>query len=160
MPEKDSLSKLLEDYQFLPKSSASEQFTALLNVSKQSNFADQLFEKNIHQLNNSIFDDKEQQRERVKKEPIDPKYTLTNKNFSKLIDKVDELESKNRMLFGRLADLEDSQMRMQEKFTKLNSDTKELKSKPSQKEYGIVWRSFAYGAIVIVCLLFAIHRLL
>src|SRR5579864_6869826 len=98
MPEKDFLSKLLSENSASPKLSSSEQIAALLNVPKPPSLADQLAGLKNPQPSNPVFNDKEQRKEQVREEPKNPKYTLTNKNFSRLIDKADEHDSKIDML--------------------------------------------------------------
>lgn len=159
MPEKDFLSKLLSKNSAPHKLSSSEQITALLNVPKPPSLADQLAGLKNPQPSNPVFNDKEQRKEQVREEPKNPKYTLTNKNFSRLIDKADEHDSKIDMLFFKLADMEDSKKSMQAEIVKINESLKESKNTPAQKAQGIDWKSFAYGAIVLACLWFAIHRL-
>ncbi len=159
MPEKDFLSNLLSENSAPPKLSSSEHFAALLNVPKQPNLADQLVRLENPQPSKPIFDDKEQRNEQIKEEPKNPKYTVTNKNFSRLIDMVEEHESKIEMLYLKLADSEDSEISMQAAIAKINESLKEAKNIPAQKAQGIDWKSFAYGAIVLACLCFAIHRL-
>lgn len=159
MPEKDFLSKLLSENLTPPKLSSSDQIAALLNVPKQPSFSDQLVGLKNLQSSKPIFDEKEQHKEHAKEEPRNPKYIVTNKNFSRLIDKADEHDSKIEMMYLRLTDMEDSQTSMQAEIAKINKSLKESKNIPVQKLHGIDWKSFAYGAIVLACLWFAIHRL-
>lgn len=105
MLEKDFLYKILDEHSALPKLSASEQFAALLDVPKQPNLTDQLAGLKNRQPNKPVFDDKEQRKEQIREEPKNPKYTLTNKNISKLIDKTDEHDSKIEILCFKLADM-------------------------------------------------------
>lgn len=159
MHEKDFLSKLLSENSAPPKLSSSEQIAALLNVPKHPNLADQLAGLKNPQPSKPVFDDKEQRKEQVNEEQKNPKYTLTNKNFSRLIDKADEHDSKIDALCFKLTDMEDNQTSMQAEIAKINENLKESKNIPSQKSQGIDWKSFAYGAIVLASLWFAIHRL-
>lgn len=159
MPEKDFLSKLLSENSTPPKLSSSEQIAALLNVPKQQSFSDQLAGLKNPQSSKPIFDDKGQRKEHAKEEPRNPKYIVNNKNFSRLIDKADEHDSKIEMMCLKLADMEDSQTSMQAEIAKINKSLKESKDIPVKKTQGIDWKSFAYGAIVLACLWFAIHRL-
>ncbi len=159
MHEKDFLSKILRENSAPPELSSSEKFTALLAVPKPPSLADQLAGFKNSQTSKPIFNDKEQRKEQVKEEPKNPKYTLTNKNFSRLIDKSDEHDSKINMLCFKLADMENIQKSVQAEVAKINESPKELQSKPAQKTFGIEWRSFAYGAIALSCLWFFIHRL-
>jgi hypothetical protein len=159
MPEKDFLSKLLSENSAPKELSSSEKFAAFLAVPKHPNLADQLAGFKNPQPSKPIFDDKEQRKEQMKEEPKNPKYTLTNKNLSRLIDKSDEHDSKIDMLCFKFAEMEDIQTSMQAEIAKINESTKELESKSAQKTFGIEWRSFAYGAIVLSCLWFFIHRL-
>ena len=159
MTEKDFLSKILSEHSAQQKLSVSEQLTSLMDVPKQPSLVDQLVGMKNTQPIKPFFDDREQRKEPMKEEPKNPKYTLTNKNFSKLIDKADEHDSKIETVNLKLADMEKGQSRMQAEIAKINESIKESKNIPMQKAQGIDWKSFAYGAIVLACLWFAIHRL-
>jgi hypothetical protein len=160
MTEKDFLSKILSKHSVPQKVSLSEQLTALINVPKQPSLADQLEAlKNPNPIK-PAFDEKEQRKEQTKEEPKNPKYTLTNKNFSRLIDKADEHDAKIETMRLKLTDMESDQTSIQAEITKINTLLKLQENKPTIKDQTIEWKSFAYGAISLACLWFAIQRML
>lgn len=159
MKEKDFLSKILSEHSAPQKPSLSEQYKSLLNVPKEPSLVDQLIGIKNHKPTRPISDDKEYSKEQMKEEPKNPKYTLTNKNFVRLVDKAEEHGSKIEMLCFKVANMEESQAHMQAEISQINNFIKSQEKDQKQKVYGIEWKSFAYGAIVLACLWFAIHRL-
>jgi len=85
------------------------------------------------------------------------KGTLTGKNFSSLVDKTDEHESKIKMIRDKLRAMECAQKQVQADISKSNDRLEKLEILRKEGANKIDWKSFAYGAIALAGFLLYIN---
>jgi hypothetical protein len=127
----------------------SDKLTEILDEAKSYNLTDQLFRTGIRSTKKTTDGQDMRLEEQASGLPINPRHRITYKNFTKLVDKNDEHDSKLEILCNKYADVEN----------RIN-DLESQRKIPVEKTPQIDWRSFAYGVLTLASICFSISRII